>query len=201
LRREFSGSGSGKENGPQQIDGIGADRDLESGRHPRVAAAVPPARQARFCFSPGTRCSLRGRLLLAPPVHVAQSSLSRTRTIGMRKLRRNREQDRAVGRELRRLGWRVVRIWHHDLKRLPDSRETNTRCAHAYLIGSTPVHPMPRARGAASSSELQPPEPVVQLTPRNVSHVLLAHGSDIPAAGRRMRVAPAATHRRCRGAL
>jgi len=32
------------------------------------------------------------------------------------KLNRNRQRDREVSRELRRLGWRVVRIWHHELK-------------------------------------------------------------------------------------
>ncbi len=31
------------------------------------------------------------------------------------KIARNRERDRQVSRELRRLGWRVVRIWEHDL--------------------------------------------------------------------------------------
>jgi len=32
-----------------------------------------------------------------------------------RKIMRNRERDRAVGRLLKRLGWRVVRIWEHAL--------------------------------------------------------------------------------------
>jgi DNA mismatch endonuclease, patch repair protein len=31
------------------------------------------------------------------------------------KVARNRERDREVSRELRRLGWRVVRVWEHDL--------------------------------------------------------------------------------------
>ena len=31
------------------------------------------------------------------------------------KIARNRERDRQVSRELRRLGWRVVRIWGHSL--------------------------------------------------------------------------------------
>jgi len=34
-----------------------------------------------------------------------------------KKIGRNRERDRKVARELRRLGWRVVRIWEHDLAR------------------------------------------------------------------------------------
>ena len=33
------------------------------------------------------------------------------------KIERNRERDRKVSRELRRLGWRVIRIWEHDLVR------------------------------------------------------------------------------------
>ena len=32
------------------------------------------------------------------------------------KLARNRARDRAVTRELRRLGWTVVRFWEHDLR-------------------------------------------------------------------------------------
>jgi DNA mismatch endonuclease (patch repair protein) len=32
------------------------------------------------------------------------------------KIVRNRERDREVSRELRRLGWRVVRIWGHSLE-------------------------------------------------------------------------------------
>lgn len=32
------------------------------------------------------------------------------------KLERNRTRDREVGRELRRRGWRVVRIWEHELR-------------------------------------------------------------------------------------
>ena len=33
-----------------------------------------------------------------------------------RKVLRNRERDRAVTRRLKRLGWRVLRIWAHQLK-------------------------------------------------------------------------------------
>lgn len=32
------------------------------------------------------------------------------------KISANRERDRRVNRELRRLGWRVVRIWEHELR-------------------------------------------------------------------------------------
>ncbi len=33
------------------------------------------------------------------------------------KIVRNRERDRQVSRELRRLGWRVIRVWEHDLRK------------------------------------------------------------------------------------
>lgn len=33
------------------------------------------------------------------------------------KVVRNRDRDRKVSRKLRRLGWRVIRIWEHDLAR------------------------------------------------------------------------------------
>ena len=33
------------------------------------------------------------------------------------KLNRNKKRDRAVTRELRRLGWTPVRVWQHELKR------------------------------------------------------------------------------------
>jgi DNA mismatch endonuclease (patch repair protein) len=44
------------------------------------------------------------------------------------KLAANQARDRRVNRELRKLGWRVVRIWEHDLKR-PD--QTIRRISHA----------------------------------------------------------------------
>jgi len=37
-----------------------------------------------------------------------------------KKLSANQERDRRVNRELRKLGWRVVRIWEHDLARRAD---------------------------------------------------------------------------------
>ncbi len=37
------------------------------------------------------------------------------RAFWRRKLARNRERDGEVTRELRRRGWRVLRIWEHDL--------------------------------------------------------------------------------------
>ena len=41
------------------------------------------------------------------------------RAFWKKKLAGNRARDRRVNRELRKLGWRVVRIWEHDLTRKP----------------------------------------------------------------------------------
>ncbi len=38
------------------------------------------------------------------------------------KIARNRERDREVNRELRRRGWRVLRIWEHELGRTGERR-------------------------------------------------------------------------------
>lgn len=38
------------------------------------------------------------------------------------KLTRNRERDRAVGRQLRSQGWRVLRLWQHELSRSNEAR-------------------------------------------------------------------------------
>ena len=37
------------------------------------------------------------------------------------KIARNRQRDKSVGRELRRRGWKVLRIWEHELRN-PQSR-------------------------------------------------------------------------------
>lgn len=45
------------------------------------------------------------------------------------KIVRNRKRDREVSRELRRIGWRVIRIWEHELVSRRDAcarRITNT---------------------------------------------------------------------------
>ena len=47
--------------------------------------------------------------------HVPKSN----RNYWLRKLRRNEERDRGTNRELRRRGWRVVRIWEHAAKASP----------------------------------------------------------------------------------
>lgn len=36
------------------------------------------------------------------------------------KIERNRSRDREVNAKLTKLGWRVVRIWEHELDRDPD---------------------------------------------------------------------------------
>ncbi len=33
-----------------------------------------------------------------------------------KKLQRNRERDQKVNRELKKVGWRIVRVWQHELK-------------------------------------------------------------------------------------
>jgi DNA mismatch endonuclease (patch repair protein) len=38
------------------------------------------------------------------------------------KIARNRERDREVNLELRRRGWRVIRIWEHELRRPAETR-------------------------------------------------------------------------------
>lgn len=38
------------------------------------------------------------------------------------KITRNRERDREVGAELRRLGWKVLRVWEHELTRRNERR-------------------------------------------------------------------------------
>jgi DNA mismatch endonuclease, patch repair protein len=43
------------------------------------------------------------------------------RAFWKRKLTANRRRDRLVNRTLRRMGWRVVRIWEHDLRKAGQS--------------------------------------------------------------------------------
>jgi DNA mismatch endonuclease (patch repair protein) len=49
------------------------------------------------------------------PLHGTQPATNRA--FWRRKIARNRQRDREVGRALRRAGWRVIRIWEHGLKR------------------------------------------------------------------------------------
>jgi DNA mismatch endonuclease, patch repair protein len=39
------------------------------------------------------------------------------RLFWLRKIKRNCDRDRLVNRELRKTGWRVLRIWQHDLRK------------------------------------------------------------------------------------
>jgi DNA mismatch endonuclease, patch repair protein len=67
--------------------------------------AFPKARLAVFvdgCFWHGC------------PVHGTVPATNRA--FWTRKLRRNRERDRLVRRQLQKLGWRVLRIWQHELR-------------------------------------------------------------------------------------
>jgi DNA mismatch endonuclease Vsr len=54
---------------------------------------------------------------------------SSNRTYWDAKVRRNRERDRKRSAELRRLGWRVLRIWEHEARRSPDKCVTRVRQA------------------------------------------------------------------------
>jgi DNA mismatch endonuclease, patch repair protein len=45
------------------------------------------------------------------------------------KIARNRERDRKVSRELRRLGWRVIRVWEHDVAKQSESCAQKLRAA------------------------------------------------------------------------
>jgi len=42
---------------------------------------------------------------------------SSNRSFWMRKLERNKERDRLVCRELKKMGWSVLRIWQHELRK------------------------------------------------------------------------------------
>lgn len=54
------------------------------------------------------------------------------------KIARNRERDRSANRELRKRGWRVVRIWQHELSR-KNARRLQRKLRHVL----TAVDPTP----------------------------------------------------------
>ncbi|WP_096361786.1 very short patch repair endonuclease [Sulfuricaulis limicola] len=54
------------------------------------------------------------------PKHATQPGSNRA--FWMRKLQRNRARDRLVNQTLRKAGWKVVRIWQHDLTRKNEVR-------------------------------------------------------------------------------
>nr|WP_281722824.1 very short patch repair endonuclease [Nitrosomonas nitrosa] len=49
------------------------------------------------------------------PMHSSQPTSNRT--FWEKKLKRNKERDRIVTKTLRKSGWRVLRIWQHELTR------------------------------------------------------------------------------------
>lgn len=57
------------------------------------------------------------------PEHVSQPATNRL--LWRKKLDRNMERDRLVTRTLKNRGWRVLRIWQHELK-----RGTETHCVN-----------------------------------------------------------------------
>ena len=56
------------------------------------------------------------------------------------KIARNRERDREVGAELRRLGWKVLRVWEHELTRR-NERRLVARLARALVSAGGRVKP------------------------------------------------------------
>lgn len=54
------------------------------------------------------------------PKHATQPKTNRA--FWRKKIARNRQRDREVGRALRRMGWRVVRVWEHGLRRKDEAR-------------------------------------------------------------------------------
>lgn len=54
------------------------------------------------------------------PLHATQPVTNRV--FWRKKLARNKARDRLVNRTLRKAGWRVLRIWQHELKRNNESR-------------------------------------------------------------------------------
>ena len=66
-----------------------------------------------------------------------------------KKLGRNQERDRATNRELRRKGWRVLRLWEHAAKASPAACAARVACALLKSPCGTgnPVACRPRSRG------------------------------------------------------
>ena len=46
------------------------------------------------------------------------------------KIEGNRARDRLVSRQLRRSGWRVIRVWEHELRRRDEARLLHKLCSH-----------------------------------------------------------------------
>jgi DNA mismatch endonuclease (patch repair protein) len=65
------------------------------------------------------------------------------------KIARNRDRDRQVNRELRRCGWRVLRIWEHDL-----TSNRSVRCVARIQRALAAMAPI---RSARSRSRHSPP--------------------------------------------
>ncbi|TAJ07575.1 MAG: very short patch repair endonuclease [Nitrospirae bacterium] len=66
-------------------------------------------------FWHGHQWRLRGLPSLAH-----QFDQSRNRAYWIKKINRNIERDRKITRQLRRLGWHVIRLWESDIKAKPD---------------------------------------------------------------------------------
>lgn len=48
-----------------------------------------------------------------------QTNLSRS--YWLPKIKRNMERDKAINKQLRKIGWKVVRVWEHDVRKRPEN--------------------------------------------------------------------------------
>lgn len=71
------------------------------------------------------------------------------------KIGRNRDRDRRNFARLRRMGWRVVRIWQHEIKDDIHSCVKRVACAHS--MAPAPMN-RPRKRHAVSTSRRYTPK-------------------------------------------
>jgi DNA mismatch endonuclease (patch repair protein) len=55
------------------------------------------------------------------------------------KIRRNTERDKTVNRELRRRGWRVVRVWEHELSRKNEAQLLRRLASCLCFSSTSPV--------------------------------------------------------------
>jgi DNA mismatch endonuclease (patch repair protein) len=69
------------------------------------------------------------------PAHATQPASNRA--FWKAKLTRNKQRDRLVGRTLRRSGWRVIRVWQHELSRKNQQRLLH-RIKHSIEGSSNP---------------------------------------------------------------
>ena len=95
--------------------GIAADIDFSVARDHRLAAELAFVWEAGFCVSrSAVAVFVDGCFWHGCPRHY--SAPANNADFWSRKRIQNGNRDRLVSRTLRKLGWKVVRIWEHDLK-------------------------------------------------------------------------------------